>query len=693
MQTKSFLTQSFLLAWLAACLAYFVIVSRVDYLRFFTLPSWPLFLESLSRIAPARYLLDLFAALGGISLFSMASLSLGLTLLKSRIPNAPKLAITATAFVLGEIVFSLIFLLLINLRWLTPITAGVALLTGFLGGFPALRAWLRGLPRPALPIDFRRRERFLLGLLGGILILGLLFSSARLGYDAVVEYFSHAKIMAVSQRPIVLYPSDPFLVSSFHSTILFTSIIQLFGDQSARMLAWMNGLAILLLGLALGRELGLTPRARLWFLTLALTSTAFVDLLGDGKVELISTAPILAALYWMLRSLETPSRDNFLLVGILSGFAIISRSYNIFLVPVFVVLFYLNQMRVELQTEGFRFWKFARPILWMLPPLLILGAFHLYENWSFLRSPIAPLTYGLDLKSDWQWQFDPAILNTLRALYPLTVTFMNSPQSLGNISPLAVACLPFLFVKRIRDGFHPSAQMKRLAAVALATLVLWVALFFTVVEIRYIFFLWIILFLFMAQVLESIVENAERVVRPFTPLLVILLLTYIGGRAFVISLGTYSPVDKSGQAHCYDLSVCVFFDAVNREAPAGARVFALNAYRYYLRPDLFACSSRAEEYASLPQLAKEDPSGFWAEVYRRGFGYLIYEENFAVRHSRFGSVPDAASAPGWLNVRVVASTPGEKGVVYRLEAESPPDLPETVCVQNDKGTWEVRPSR
>ena len=248
--------------------------------------------------------------------------------------------------------------------------------------------------------------------------------------------------MAITGEPVFLYPKDPFVVSSFQPGILFTAIIQLFGDQSARMLSWVNGLAILLLGLTIGKKLSLSPRALPWFLTLMLTSTFFIDLLGDGKVELIATVPILAAIYWMLESREHPSKQVFLLIGTLAGFAIISRPYNIFLIPLFIGLFYL----IPIFTYYFVKWvnsafhklpssslipdplygNLPSNFFWLFPPLLALGIFHLWQNALWLGNPLAPLAYAIDLKSStWQWQFNPSILNSLRLFYPLSVTFLN----------------------------------------------------------------------------------------------------------------------------------------------------------------------------------------------------------------------------------------------------------------------------
>lgn len=495
--------------------------------------------------------------------------------------------------------------------------------------------------------------------------------------------------MAVTGQAVFTYPGDAFVVSSFHPGILFTAIIQLFGDQAARMLSWLNGGVILLAGWEIGKAAGLSARARWFFLTLMLTSTAFVDLLGDGKVELISTAPLVVALWWMMDSLQNPARGRFLLIGALLGFGIIARPYNIFLVPVFTVWFYLFQVWPVLRREGFAAaLRFARPVLWMFPTLLLMGIFHLWQNDRWLGSPLAPLTYARELDSgDWQWQFDPAMLNVLRLFYPFAITFMNTPQSLGTISPLFIGFLPFLLLLSVRAPLRLTQPFRSLLVSAVLTLVLWITLFFTVVEIRYVFFLWMLLFLFGAQVIEAVFEALPNGYQRLLRAALSILLAFIFIRTVVIALATYSPIDTNGQAHCYDIPFCAFLDPLNESAPQGARVFVLHAYRYYLRPDLFACSSRAEEYTPLQVFSREKSGQFWAELYRQGFQYVTYEKNFAHFHSRFGRIPPEDSAPEWLQVVILSHTGSE--IVYRLKPINPPFAPLKTCVPTSNGSWQV----
>lgn len=117
-----------------------------------------------------------------------------------------------------------------------------------------------------------------------------MYTSARLSYDSVAFYFSDAKITAltgISQS----YAHDLFVVSSFHAGVSYSALILTFGDQAARMFSWVNGLVIIIFALALGEQFGLSKSSKRILLALLMTTTAFIDLFGDGKIDLTTSAP------------------------------------------------------------------------------------------------------------------------------------------------------------------------------------------------------------------------------------------------------------------------------------------------------------------------------------------------------------------------------------------------------------------
>lgn len=690
---KSFQAYTLLLVWLLICAGLFVrYTGSVSYLHLFAFIDWATFVEHVQRVNLMKYCFDIIGALFGVLIFSLVCLSLGLKILQVLKKNSSSLlAVGISAFALGEIVYSIVFLTLLSLYTITPLLVFVMMVFGFLIGFSALISFLRSLKGLSLSDTFVYKEKIIVGLIVSVVVLGLLYTSSRLGYDSVSVYFSNAKFMAVSQHAQFLFPKDRFTVSSFHAGILFTAIMQTFGDQAARMLSWVNGLAILLLGLAVADVIGLSSRARIWFSVLMVTSTAYVDLLGDGKIELISTVPILAAVYWMLKSVERPSKSIFLLIGLFVGFSIISRPYNMFLLVLFIMIFYIVEFYKLYRDKQFHARQLFNYIFWLLPTLLSLVFFHLFQNWIWLDNPFAPVIYANDLKaSNWQWQFDPVLLNLYRLFYPFVVTIINSPQSLGSISPLFIGFVPGLLSKNIRQAFSISPSLKRLLISVVVTLLLWIFLFFTVVEIRYVLFLWVLLFLPIAHLIEVVLQESKGPLKPAIYSLIVLTLLYVNIRTLVISLDTYSPIDENKQAHCFDITLCEFLNPVNEIAEIGDRVLVLNAYRYYLRPDLFACSSRADEYALFEALARENSPDFWVEIYKKGYRYIIFEENYSVRHSRFGTIPDAQIAPDWLKISILYNSTKNSDIVYQIDALRSPVSQELTCKKSEDGIWELK---
>lgn len=685
---KETLIQATVISWLILWVATYMYVSRVSHVQMVILGADLPFTKLLARTSFSDYAGDLLTALAGAAIFSLACLTLGNALFRKQEASSP--IHFATAFVIGEIAYSILFMILLNTQMLSPFSAGVSLIAGLLlGGRRTIMGLMEHFQNPNLHSTLQIWERRLAGLVFIVMGASLLYSSARLSYDSVVEYFIHAKIMAVTQSPTLLYPNDAFVVSSFHPGILTTTLIQLFGDQAARLFPWINGIAIIIASTAIGRKAGLSLRAQLYLTILITTSTAFIDLLGDGKIEITATMPILTAIYWMLHSIERPSRPVFILIGMLLGYAIISRPYNLFLIPVFTVVFYFQYLLIERNGAGADKKTLIGNAMWAFPPLLLMGLFHLLENWLFLGSPLAPLTYSGALDaSEWQWQFDPKDLVYYRIFYPFAITILNSPQSLGNITPLVAASIPFLFSKRVREGLRFSTALTRTTITAITTLLLWIVLIFTVVEIRYVLFLWILLFIPFSLVIESIVEYGDGMPANALKIVLHILLIYMGIRAIFISFATYSPLDETGQANCYDLLSCAFLEEVNNSAPPGDRVMALNAHRYYLRPDLFICSSRADEYLPLQELARKNSPEFWVEAYRRGFRYITFEQNFAEFHSHFGPIPPAEIAPEWLRVSSVTFVE-EKLITYQIEAVNPPFPPEISCRMDTNGVWQI----
>ncbi len=606
-----------------------------------------------------------------------------------------RLAHLGTAFSIGQGLLSIVFLTLAEFNQLTPFHVVLVLVVGFGVGIHPISKFISKSPIKKFFDPFNtpnsETDRAIIWLTISVLTFSLMYSSSRLSYDSVALYFSAAKITAMTHH-IQFFSNDSFIVSFFQTGIQYAALIQVFGDQAARMYSWINGVIIIIFTIALGGKVGLSRRANLILVALILTSTAFLDLMGDGKIELASTVPAIATIYWVENSSEKSSRNTLLLTGFLAGLAMIARPYNIFLISVFIGLFYLQhayQQRKE--KKDWIYNLFFKPILWISVGIICLLAYHLIANWVTLGDPMAFIkNYQNVNSSDWQWALDPNQIWTFRILYPLVVTYLNTPQSLGNITPLFVAFLPAILMSGLRNKLQISRNLTVLMIAALITLLIWITMLFTIFEIRYVFFLWIILFMPLALIIETILNGSDPFFQIITKLLLIILLAFTALRIIYVSIDTYSPIDKEGNAQCYDFPFCEFLKPISQMAAAGDRVLTLNAFRYYLRTDLFACSTTHQEYIILQDLSHSDSTAFWTEVYREGYKFIAYESNYSVRHLYLGMIPNPYNTPPWLTLKPIYGKPGDPEVAYQIQVNNPPVQVEKTCKRTDTGTWEVQ---
>jgi hypothetical protein len=316
-----------------------------------------------------------------------------------------------------------------------------------------------------------------------------------------------------------------------------------------------------------------------------------------------------------------------------------------------------------------------------------LGIYHLFANWMIQGDPFAFLSSVSNINpSSGPWDYNPDQILATRLLYPFIATFYNSPQTLGNISPLFVAFLPALLIQDIRKKVQLSQQLYILFITALVTLLLWIFLFFTVYEIRYVLFLWAILFMPLAEIIAAALENQDRLLQSAVGTLIVVLLAFTVLRTLYISLDTYSPIDKNGNPQCF----CDSLSPINESASPGDRVLTLSAYRYYLRSDLFACSTKHDEYRNLRNAANINPEAFWLEVYRQGYKYISFEVEYTTKHLRMGIIPSPENAPGWLELQPLYTSPEGTHIAYRIEVRNPPTDAVMACNLNAAGVSEVR---
>jgi hypothetical protein len=286
------------------------------------------------------------------------------------------------------------------------------------------------------------------------------------------------------------------------------------------------------------------------------------------------------------------------------------------------------------------------------------------------------------------YPFDANYIRIMRLLLPFAVTFLNTPQSLGGLTPIFLGFLPFLFVVDLRKKINYSQPLGDLLIAALPTLTVWICAFFTVMEIRYVFFLWIILYLPVTEAVVSVFENKSLPFQKLSVALVYALLGFSIIRAAFTAIETYSPLDEQGNPQCHHFIFCDYLKPINDAAPQGVRVLTLNAYRYYLRTDLLACSTVSDEYQALHDASFQSADEFWEEVYRQGYTYIAYEHEYTMRHLHVDFIPSAENAPAWMELEQIYHSDPEIIAAYKINiVGEPPVRVEKTCAQNNE-IWE-----
>ena len=141
--SKSSMGKPFLIFWAVICIVAFMwIPGRVTYVQWSNLADWPLLAGKIQRLNLLQDILSFLLAFTGVTIFSLACLSLGSFVLhRTRIDRAFEsktelsgLTLAATGFLIGHGIFSVVFLTLGILYRLTPFLVILVLVVSFLVG-------------------------------------------------------------------------------------------------------------------------------------------------------------------------------------------------------------------------------------------------------------------------------------------------------------------------------------------------------------------------------------------------------------------------------------------------------------------------------------------------------------------------------------------------------------------------------
>ena len=681
-----------LLLWALACLVIFMYYpGAISQIQDATLYDFATLPEKLSRISIVKYILDLLVSILGMAFYGTACISLGLAIshvfhldeIITHDSASLRRALIPTYFLLGNAIFSVVLLTLASVLSLSRNISVIVLLLGLFSGLK----YFRKIHAPTFPVEvgYGKALRFASITL---LVVATFHSSARLSYDASSMYLSVAKLTAIENHAH-FYMENSFPVSVLHSVIQSSAIIQVFGDQSARMISWLFGVTIIVFAISLAKVIRISSLAQKILPILILTSTAFFDQLGDGKVDLLGTAYSLAAVFWLVVNSREQRHNKYLylLSGFLIGFSSILRPYNAFLLGVFVLLYISREIKF---TRTF-FAEAAAQLGWMAAGAIGFALYHSIINQIVLHSPIAFLNSLTTVDpNNAPWDYNPESEWIQKLLYPFIVTFKNSGASLGNITPLVVVFLPSLIAYDIRKNMWIQKDEMPLFVSTCLVLLAWILMVFSIVEVRYVMFLWIIVFLYIAEIIASAIRSQNLILQGLAISSTFILISFIFVRSLYVSVSTYSPINNRGNPVCFDTEHCQIIASINSEANQGDRILTFSGLRYYLREDLFACSTSHDEFRFFQSLNPDDAEEFWLEVYRRGYKYIAFEEGYVTDSAQIKVIPRPNNTPPWITLMPIFGNSDDIKIAYQIDVISPPINVEWVCIKNNNtDKWEI----
>lgn len=697
---KSPLSKALFGSWAVIIIFLFIAYAgKSNFILFSSLDDWQHFIDKFLQINFLDYFIINLSSFAGIIIFSFSCLFLGNFVLNKFIHQKQKsdssllneLAHIATSILLGFLVLSFVLQGLAILNWLNSVNVFIIIIVCFLLGINFFKGHPFSNLRIKLKNEYHRlglKDRILLWLSLVIIILSSLLTATRLGYDAVSNYFVDAKLTALHEG-IDFARIRQFPVSQLQMGVLYSSLILTFGDQTARLLSWVTGGIVIIFSLALGENLGLSRKARIILLVFLVSTTSFMDLMGDGKTDIQSLAFLMSMLYWLSVEYRERLKSAQILIGIFAGFSMLIRPFNIPLVGSFLFIFYLWWFFDQRRKSELSLIEYLKPVIPIISGVIILGLYYLLINWKITGDPLSFLRSAQNITpQNWQWAIDKDNILIYRLLYPLTVSLLNSSQMLGSITPLLLAFFPFLLIKVNRNSYKDLRLLLIWGGISVLILTIWIWGLFTIFEIRYVLFLWIIIYIFFSGFLAmKLNERENQFYDQFSYLLLSTLLIFSIFRILFFSIIAYTPLDSNNYPICTEIPFCEAVSEANLVAAPGERILTLNAYLYYLQPDLLSCATTPDEYIVLQDLSHEDPIKFWEEIYRQGYEYIIYEENYSQRHLKLGLTPSTENTPTWLTLETIFENSIKKVYVYRIITDNPPNIDQKSCEHTPFGSW------
>lgn len=523
-----------------------------------------------------------------------------------------------------------------------------------------------------------------------VLVAGGCSVAAEITDDARAFYMVLPKVVAASHRlePLPLY--EEFTVVGLLAEIQLAAMFLLgMPGGTPRLFCWLTFLAGTVVLDSLGRHAGLGRGGRIICLAMLATSSAVAWLWGSGKTEFFAAAFGLCGYYYALRSWEKDARrDAILLAGLFSGFAVVAKlSYLVAFVPGVCLLLVWKELQSIAKVKDFRETRLA-VLKQCIFAGLLFGATaglaflpQLAKNWILYGDALKTLEGGF------QW-FSPETTRRIVLTYPLVLTYGKFWGQFGTMSPLWLAFFPLILLSPQPMALWNNAPLAALTTAGLAGLVIWVILLPAVPMPRYFLATLILLCVPASWSAErfSLHGRASACVIWVATLLV-LASFYIGySSKFFNFSNAYRNIvaaQKEGVPADGEHDSYSVYQALNRRAEPGARVYTLTYFKFLMRPDLIQCATRSSERPGTQD--RENPERFWRHLYSLGFSYILAERAF----NEMDVDSLIGSAPGWVRLELIE----EKGgwAAYRIVYENPPGNVLMSTREVSPGAWDIVP--
>jgi hypothetical protein len=644
-----------------------------------------------------------------VVLYSLGCLSLGLIMLQvfrvNRVGDisVPVPGYVGTAFAVGQGLLGVTWQSIAVINCFTPQVIGILLsvlvfaILASAGPFETLgrsirenvtALWKEGVGWCAIAV-------FVLALMAAVISL----TTYPPMEDAQAFYLSLPRLIASTHRFSTLPDYEPFcqvgLGSEMHAGVYYSLVTPLYNEFAAELAAKLNVIpaivALCAVLWALTAKVGGGRRARVLAVAMILSSSMVWMIVLLSKSDLYPALLGVTAVYWLLLAGDIDKPVSLAVAGVLTGLAVSGKvSYLVVMGPLLaVVVAWQVWPRGELGSitpVGARILLLARRYaelgLWTLvgvAPLLV-------KNTVVFGQPFAPFVLIGEQPNAWLHQtwFSQATTRWIVATYPLALIYGKYPMQAGTLSPLWLAFAPTILLTSWRKYWKDSGAVL-LAGAAVLGLLAWVILEPSVIAPRYYMPAVMVLIPIVAIAAERAVGGGQR-----KALYVMVILSTLAVLALEIrSIAPHahwgrhylrtSPADWGRED-----AVWAAFNALNKTAEPGERVYLAAYWSLQMRPDLIQCALGEQELKKVKSV-REDPAGFVAMLEDLGVRYIIQD-----------TLTHADAVPPWERLRELSPAavlsrqtfgPNDRILVYTLLAGERFEALHFQCIEIEKGAW------